>query len=197
VAILAHLMALLALGWRAPELVERQEADLVPSMQVALVRPPRAVPPALPTIRQAPARSQAPSPPRLPPPAPAANLLPPVLTQPAPAAAQPEAAPNGQPFRNALRGLVGCSDPSAYHLSREERAACDQRLAAAKPAPVGPEHSAEALAQYNADKQDPILIRKTHNGCLPHLGDRPADAAASARRSGSTTTYGLSCSWSF
>ena len=97
-----------------------------------------------------------------------------------------------------MRGLVGCADPAAYHLTREERAACDQRLASAKPAPVGREYSPEELAQFEADKKyDPILVRKPHNQCLPRAGDRPAAGAGVATRSGATTTLGISCAWSF
>jgi hypothetical protein len=194
-AALAHLLAFLALGWRIPTLAPKREEDLVPPLQVTLVRPPRPVSPAVPArARAAPVRI-----PQAAPPAPSPSPLPPVLTQPAPAPAapQPEAAPDGERFRSALRGLTGCSDPAAYRLSREERAACDQRLAAARPAPVGPQYSSEALAQFNADKQESIFTRKPHNGCLPHIGDRPAGAAGAGGRSGSSTTFGPSCAWSF
>jgi hypothetical protein len=194
-AALAHLMALLALGGRAPVLVQKREPDLAPPLQITLMRPPRPARPAAPASRTAPIR-----PPPAAAPSPSSSPPPPMLTQPAPtapsAAAQPEAAPDGEPFRSALRGLLGCSDSAAYHLNHDERAACDQRLAAAKPAPVGPEFSAAEQAQFNADKQESMFTRKAHNGCLPHIGDRKA-AAPVGGRSGSSTTFGPSCAWSF
>jgi hypothetical protein len=124
-----------------------------------------------------------------------------------PAPSQAEASPDGQNLRNALRGLVGCADPAASRLSREERTACDRRLAAARPAPVGPQFSAEELAEFNADKQDPILVRKAHNGCLPRLANRPqptlnpfaalASGPPRPTRSGAATNFGGGCAWSF
>jgi hypothetical protein len=193
-AILAHLLALLALGWRVPKLIDKRQADAGPPLVVELVRPPKPARPAVPSSpRAAPNRSPgaapAPPPPSSPPPA---------LTQPAPTAPPAEVAPPGsEDFRSALRGLVGCSDPSAYRLSREERAACDQRLAAAKPAPVGPQLSAEELAAFSSGKKESIFTRKPHNECLPHIGDRPSAGAGVASRSGATTAFGMACSWSF
>ena len=196
-AALAHLLAFLALGWRAPTVAEKREEDLAPPLQVTLVRPPKPVTPPVPTAgRKAPLRE-----PHAPPPEFLPSPLPPVLTQPAPAPApaapQPEAAPDGEHFRSALRGLLGCSSPSTYRLSPEERAACDQRLASAKPAPVGPEYSAEELAQFNADHKESMFTRKPHNGCLPHAGDRLAAAPGVGGKRGAATTLGLSCAWSF
>jgi hypothetical protein len=113
--------------------------------------------------------------------------------------APPEAAPDGQQLQNALRGLVGCADPKAYGLTREQREACDQRLAAAKPAPLGHPYSAEELAQFEVEnKYDPIIVRKPRNGCLPRVADRPAAGnAAPPTRSGATTAFGIGCAWSF
>ena len=93
---------------------------------------------------------------------------------------------------------MGCADPAAYHLDSEERAACERRRAAANPAPVGPQFSAAEIEQFNADKREPLLVRKPHNGCLPRLADRPAPMAPP--RPGplaGTTTGGVGCAWSF
>jgi hypothetical protein len=103
--------------------------------------------------------------------------------------------------QNTLRGLVGCADPATYRLTREERAACDQRLAAAKPAPVSKQFSAAEVAQFDAENRyDPLLVRKAHNGCLPRVADRPAATGPGGpppTRSGATTAFGLGCGWSF
>jgi hypothetical protein len=200
-AICAHLLALLALGSKVPRAVAPAPVeDRGASVQIILLRPER--------VRRAPSRAAAsPKPtPLSPPPATSARVLitptpeAPTLSAPAPSPPAPpeaEVSPGSGNLRNALRGMVGCADAAAYRLSREERAACDQRLAAAKPAAVGPRYSAEEAATFNPAKQDSILVRKPHNGCLPHLGDRPSNGAGVATRSGATTTVGLSCSWSF
>jgi hypothetical protein len=107
---------------------------------------------------------------------------------------------DAQNLRNALRGLVGCADPAAAGLSREERAACDQRLATAKPVPIGPQFSGEEVEQFNAGKAyDPLLVRKPHNGCLPRLADRTGPSTGPPRpaRSGATTTFGAGCAKAF
>jgi hypothetical protein len=119
-----------------------------------------------------------------------------------PAPPQAEANADSQGLRDALRGRLGCADPAANRLSREERVACDQRLAAARPAPVGPQFSAEELAQFEAEnKYDPILVRKPHNGCLPRLGQNQPPTHGNVpplpTRSGASTAFGLSCAWSF
>jgi len=197
-AVCAHLLAFLALGWRIPTVTERREADLIPPMEIALVRPPKPVPPTEPApVGAAPVRQ-----PQSAPPAPVRSPSPPVLTQPAPAA--PPSAPaasDSEHFRSALRGLVGCSDPEAYHLTREERSGCDQRLAAATPAPVSKTYDAEALAQFDAENRyDPILVRKAHNGCLPRVADRPPEVRNGpppSTRSGASTAFGFQCARSF
>lgn len=202
-AAMGHLLALLALGWRIPTVFPPPEADLAPPMEVTLLRPPGTVRPAAPSPKRAAQvppqrRAASPTPPNVEP-----NPLPPVLVQAAPGAPSAEATPSeGENVRSALRGLVGCDDPSAYRLDQKERGACDQRLAAAKPAPVAPEYSSEELAQFNADKKESIFTRKPHNECLPRIGDRPAKTAGGAppsagRRSGGSTTFGIGCSWSF
>jgi acetyl esterase/lipase len=187
----AHLIVLLALGRRIPWAPTLAEGPQDPPMLVTILRPPPATKPrALPeTVRAAPTPAASPT-------TPAPSVVPPpLLTQPAPNAPLTAPPTDNEQFRSALRGLVGCSDPSSYRLSREERAGCDRRLAAAKPAPVAKQFSAQELALFNADKQESILVRKPHNGCLPRLGDRPAPAAAAAP-AGATTTVGLGCSWS-
>jgi hypothetical protein len=200
VAAFAHLLALLLLGWRIPKLaapppIEERSA----TVEVTLIRPqarPRVRPrtPAAGPSRSAPRASSR----VLITPTPSAPALSaPVQSPPAP----PEAAPDGQHLQNALRGLVGCSDPKAYGLTREQREACDQRLASAEPAPLSRPHDTEALAQYEAEnKYDPILVRKAHNNCLPRVADRPAVTGGGPpppTRAGATTAFGLSCARSF
>lgn len=191
-AVCAHLAALLALGWRIPKMAEERQADILPPIEVALVRPPKPVQPAAPS----PARAARARPPQSAPPAPSPNPLPPVLTQPAPTAPPAVAPPGSENFRSALRGLVGCSDPEVYHLNREERAACDQRLAAAKPGPAVPRYTAEEVAAFNTNKES-IFTRKPHNECLPHIGNLPAASAAARSSSAATTAIGIACEWDF
>ena len=191
----AHLVVLLLLGWRVPRLVIAPAGPEVGVMEITLMRPP---PRPRPRPAAKPARS-APSTPALAPRvliAPTAGapaVIEPVPSPPAPAPPVVDASPNDDHLRNALRGLTGCGDPSAYGLSHEERAKCDQRLAAAKPAPVGSQLSAEELRQFDPPKQPPIFIRKPHNGCLPHAGDTPSPLGSNAK----TTTLGIACGWSF
>jgi hypothetical protein len=196
----AHLLALLFLGWRIPKVAEREPAsDRSAAVEVTLVRPsarPRARPTAE-APRPAPSAPPSASPRVLIAPTPGA----PPLTAPEPAPPAPPdagAKADDQRVQNTLRGLVGCADTAAYRLTREERAACDQRLAAATPAPVGKPYSAEELAQFDAENRyDPILARRPHNGCLPGAGDRPASDAHVSARGGATTAFGLRCAWSF
>jgi len=201
-AVCAHAVVLLLLGWRIPRLVVAlPDGPQIRAMEITLLRPP-----------QRPRPRPAPKPARSAPLAP--NFAPRILTTPthsAPAATPPApSAPAPTPptvdanageerLRKALRGLTGCGDPSTYRLSHEERAACDQRLAAAKPAPVGSQLSAEELRQFDPPKPESILTRKPHNGCLPRLGDHPAMNPAGSRgqsRAG-TTAVGVGCGWSF
>jgi len=199
-AVFAHLIVLLLMGWRIPRVAAPSTSeDHNLSMEAILVRPqvrPRArprtqAPGSGPTAPRPPARVLITPTPGSP------TLSAPVRSPPAPSHA--EASADGQTLRNALRGLVGCADPGASRLSREERAACDQRLAAAKPAPVAPQFSAEELTQFDADKQDSILVRPPHNGCLPRLGDRPQPTTGPPppTHSGAATTAGIGCAWSF
>ena len=197
-AVCAHLLALLALGWRIPKLAAPSPAeDRSPAFAVTLVRPE--VRPKTPSPGRA-----APAPPSsqrvLISPTPGAPTLsaptPSVPEQTPPAPAPPEANAGDQRLRNTLRGLVGCADPAAYHLTREEREACDRQLAAAKPAPVSRQYSAGELAQFDAEnKYDPVLARRPHNGCLPGAGAGPN--APPGTSSAAATTFGLRCSWSF
>jgi len=89
-AVAAHLLAFLALGWRIPKVAAPPETDLLPPVEITLVRPP---PPAAPApARTAPVRT-----PRSASPAPSPSPSPPVLTQPAPAAPQAPAVAQGPP----------------------------------------------------------------------------------------------------
>jgi hypothetical protein len=204
VAICAHLAALLLLGWRIPRLSAPEPAeDHGPAIVVTLLRPevrPRARA-ALPSPGRA-ASTPLPSSRVLIAPTPdAAALNPPEPAPPTSAPPVAEANRDDPRLRSTLRGLVGCADPAAYRLTREEREACDQRLAAATPAPVGRTYDAEALAQFDAENRyDPILVRKAHNGCLPRVADRPPDirnGPPPPTRSGATTSFGLQCARSF
>lgn len=202
----AHLLALVGMGWRIPKLAGPSPAEEhSPAMEVTLVRPqtPR-------RLQAAPTASRpAPSTPPAPPPASSRVLITPAPGAPAlsaplqsPPAPAPEAVPDGQRLREALRGALGCTDPQGYRLTREERAACDQRLAAAGPAPLQRPFSAEELAQFDAEnKYDPVLVRKPHNGCLPRVADRPAATTTGGppppTRSGATTAFGIGCARSF
>ena len=196
----AHLLALLFLGWRIPRVAAPSpREDRSPAIEVTLVRPetrPR-VRPEAPSPKPAPSAPPSPSPRVLVAPTPGAPTL--TAPQPAPPPTA-EVGPNAsdQRVQNTLRGLVGCADPAAYRLTREQRAACDQRLAAATPAPVGRDISAEELAQFDAENRyDPVLVRKPHDNCLPRVADRPPVGRPPPIRSGATTTLGLGCARSF
>jgi hypothetical protein len=191
-AVAFHMIALVLMGWQVPGLVDpakRQDDNM--AMAVFLVR--------LPIRVEVPRRAEAPKSSPL-----APDFSTGVITAPAPPLNRsvenvptpplPQADPDGQHVRNALRGLMGCAAPGAFDLRRDEQMVCDQRLAVAKPAPVGSSLSAEELAQFDPPKQGSILTRKLHNDCLPRLYDRPAPAPT---RSGKTTTFGLGCALSF
>lgn len=212
----AHLVVLLLLGWKIPRLIvpSRNDDDSA-AIEVTLVRQEPRQPASAPTP------TPTPTPPRRPaPPAPAA---PPVLTAPSPAApplpapqavspapvpSNTEGSTSQEHLRNALRGLLACSNQTSLHLTSEERAACDRRLAATVPGP-GKSLSADELAQFNADKQESILTRKPVKGCLPRLGDHPQPGAGAGsgglagafsgrpHSASATTAGGVGCSWSF
>ena len=201
-AVCAHAVVLLLLGWRIPRLVVALPAGpQIRAMEITLLRPPQ-------RPRPRPAAKPARSAPLAPnvtprilttatPGAPAAT--PPAPSAPAPTPPTIDANAGEEHLRNALRGLTGCGDPSTYRLSHEERAACDQRLAAAKPGVIGSPLSAEELNQFDPPKQESILTRKPHNGCLPRLGDHPAIGPGGGRgqATGGTTAVGVGCGWSF
>jgi hypothetical protein len=186
-AIGAHLLVLLALGWRAPKVEPRFAGDVLPPMALFLVRPTARRREPTPTQ----AAKAAPSPPAAAPrvlniPAPAA----PLVSAPKPAQPNADADLQGEQLRGALRGLLGCT--LAAHRSPEEQQACDQRLAKARPAQVGPIYSAREAAAFNENKES-IFTRKPHNECLPHVGNTDTPGGASA----GSTTFGLACEWDF
>jgi hypothetical protein len=213
----AHLLVLLLMGWKVPRLAlvgpaeERSGAISITLFRPAARPRPRSRTPATPAspsrARAAPGVLTAPTPgaptPGAPTPgAPTPGAPIPVAPPPqAPTAeqAQPDIAADRDRERlgSVLRGLTGCADPSSYRLSREERAACDRRLAAAPPAPVQRQFDPKEVEQFNSDRQESIFTRKPHNGCLPGIGDRPAAAAGVQAKSGATTTFGPRCRWSF
>ena len=194
----AHLLAFLLLGWRIPRLaVPNPNDDHSTAVEVTLMRP---------QIRPRPRSRAAPAGPAQSAPRVSSRVLitptpgAPVLSAPAESPpASSEAAPDGQQLQGALRGLVGCSDPKAFGLTREQREACDRRLASATPAPVSRPYSAKELAQFEAEnKYDPILVRKPHNGCLPRAANRETPGPTPPpTRAGATTAFGIGCAWSF
>jgi hypothetical protein len=205
-ALAAHLLVLLLLGWKIPRLAVRSRKDDGPIVQVTLLRPE--TPPGRPTSpeRTAPAPSSTPAASARVLTAPAAQApLTTVTPQaapkaaPAPLAPNLETSPDGDRLRNALRGLIGCTGALGDRLSREEREACARKLAAAKPAPTGPLYSPREAAAFNTNPaKESIFVRKPHNECLPHIGNLPAAGGAPAGVSGAATTaFGIACEWDF
>jgi hypothetical protein len=201
----AHLLVLLLLGWKIPRFALPARRDDGPVVQVTLLRPE--IPPPRETVsgKTKPEPPSAPSPPArvLTAPAPQAPLTaitprPPPQGTPAPVPPTVETSPDADRLRSALSGLVGCTGALADHLSHEEREACARRLAAAKPAPTGPLYTAKEAAGFDPNPaRESIFVRKPHNGCLPHIGNRPAPPGAGAvAASGlATTELGLGCAW--
>ena len=114
----------------------------------------------------APPSAPAVAPPSLPPP-------PETIPIPAPPAAPPPA-PGAPPdanmagLRNALRGIVGCADRDALHLTSAERAACDRKAyaggndAAPLPLNIDPEKTARWAADQERERE---LDRKPFVAC--------------------------------
>jgi hypothetical protein len=71
-----------------------------------------------------------------------------------------------------LRGLVGCSPAVLAHLSREQREACEQRLAARQVADLGRQAGRLNLDLTGAFGKNPqaILERRPTNGCRARAG---------------------------
>jgi hypothetical protein len=205
-----HLVVLLLLGWEIPSLVVPAPRDEGPVLEITLM-PPRI------RLRSEPAPEKAKPAPA--PPAASARVLTQPTPQPLPAVATPEKTAQAPPqaipapvppnvetnpandnVRNALRGLIGCTGVLAARLSHEERQACDRKLAAATPAPVGPLYTAKEAQAFNTNPtKESIFVRKPHNECLPHIGNMPTPpgAGAVAVGSGKTTGFGLACEWDF
>jgi hypothetical protein len=195
----AHLLVLLLLGWKIPRFVVPSRRDDGPAVQVTLLRPeiPLRRGPAPDRTRSAPSPLAASArvltaPARQ---APLTTITPPVAPQVTPAPVPPtvETSPDADRVRSALRGLIGCTGALAKTLSHAERAACDKKLAAAKPAAVGPLYTAKEAKAFETPK-DSIFVRKPHNECLPHIGagrGQPRTSSAGA------TTFGLACEWDF
>jgi hypothetical protein len=144
------------------------------------VRPlePRAPAPALPLI------VEQPSPP------------PPPPTAPANQAAQGQL--RDEAVRHALQGIVGCGDPDAHGLTREQQANCFRKARPA--APIGAPLSPAEQAAFDADrKREPWLVRKPHNGCEPRVADRPSilGGRGGSGSAAASTEGGVSCAWSF
>ncbi len=196
-AAIAHLAALVGLGWRVPAFKAPLPTGDSQAVELTLIRPP-------PAIAQGQPKGSAKS--RPVPPASAQRERPTALPSqtavalpPAPPVSDQQANaidPTGEQLRGALRGLLGCSDPAAYRLDPQQKAACDHRVAA--PANVQAQIDPEAQAAFDAGNQkDSILVRKPNNGCLPRLADQPGGSTQTRGRSGATTKFGLGCSWSF
>jgi hypothetical protein len=80
--------------------------------------------------------------------------LPQVAAKPAPPAAIPgEGGPKG--LLPSLTGRLGCDDPITFHLTKEQMAVCEQRLAeTAKAAkPLALDIAAAKMAEYERDRR--------------------------------------------
>ena len=94
-------------------------------------------------------------------------------TPPAPSDVAPSALPSPAPGVQAtLRGLLGCSPAVLARLSREQREACEQRLARRQVADLGREAGRLNLDLAGAFGKDPqaILERRPTNGCRVRAG---------------------------
>lgn len=147
------------------------------------------------------ARTVRPLEPRAPAPA-----LPPVVEQPSPPAAIPTAPANqaaqgqlrDEAVRHALQSIVGCGDPDAHGLTREQQANCFRK---ARPgAPIGAPLSPAEQAAFDADKKrEGFLVRTPKNGCQPRVADRPGilSGRGGTGSMAASTEGGVSCAWSF
>jgi len=137
-----------------------------PVMNVELLnRPPAAKPAATTTSRRRGASKGASSQ--------QAIVLHPTQPAPAPSDVAPSALPSPAPSVQAtLRGLVGCSPAVLAHLPREQREACEQRLARRQVADLGREAGRLNLDLAGAFGKDPqaILERRPTNGCRVRAG---------------------------
>ncbi|MGZ3366681.1 MAG: hypothetical protein ACXWKY_18680 [Caulobacteraceae bacterium] len=119
-ATLAHLLAFLPLGWRAPTVAEKRQDDLFPPLQVTLVRPPKPARPLAPTpsasASRAPGRAR-PSPAR-----PEQTAIP---GPPAPVPAAPSAPALAE-------GPPDCALENLPLLTDAERARCRNQIEADK-----------------------------------------------------------------
>ena len=158
-----------------PRLLERPPPS--PRRLPQAVRPPAA--PQAPPILHQPAAQTSPDPSALPPPAPG-----PVV--------------DGEGVRQALRGLVGCSQAGLLGLSEAERQRCQDRLARV---PGGDTRSAQIerdLARRAAAAKGPekegVLARTPHNGCVPRVKEKEEGTVGLARQDWTT---GIACAWAF
>lgn len=132
--------------------------------------------------------------------------LPPIAEPPSPPAALP--APPANPaaqgqlrdeaVRRALQSLVGCGDPDAHGLTREQQANCFRRARPA--APIGAPLSPAEQAAFDADKKrEGFLVRTPKNGCQPRVADRPGilSGRGGTGSMAASTEGGVSCAWSF
>ncbi len=103
---------------------------------------------------------------------------------------------NTEAARRALGQLLACNASDDDGLNREQRADCFRHRPPS--APLSPALDPAEIAAFDADShREPFLTRTPNNGCEPRLADRPSAVAAHGARSGSTTTGGVGCAWSF
>jgi hypothetical protein len=157
----AHLVVLTVLALHAPTLLIPPGPSGPPEPIIPVLLVPR-LPPPVPAAGTAPApirlhrrqlRVAAPELPVKPLPAPEPKPTPP--TPPGPVTLRPAPLPEGpkEQLRTALRrGPIGCANPQAFQLSREERVACDEQLANGAAAAAFPGLGLSAGKQGALDK---------------------------------------------
>jgi len=157
----AHLVVLTALALHAPTLFIPAEPSGPPEPIIPVLLVPRLPPPAA-GVGTSPApirlhrrqlRTPLPELPVTPLPVPETKPAPPappgpVTVTPAPLAEGPK-----EQLRTALRrGPIGCANPQAFQLSREERLACDEQLAGGAAAAAFPGLGLAAAKQGGLDR---------------------------------------------
>ena len=117
---------------------------------------------------------------------PTASIQPPSLAPPSPVEAQP---PAPEP---SLRGLFGCSPSTLHRLSREARAACEERAGAqARFADQrGPPVDLDPKGAFARDAT-PYLNRRPRNGCKVGAGGSEGGLGQQG------AAAGVNCAWSF
>jgi hypothetical protein len=157
----AHVVVLAVLALHAPTLFIPAEPSGPPEPIIPVLLIPR-LPPPVPAAGRAPGqirlhqRQLHAAPPDLPvKPLPAPEPKPAPPAPPGPVTVRPSPLPEGpkEQLRTALRrGPIGCANPQAFQLSREERLACDEQLASGAAAAAFPGLGLAAGKQGALDK---------------------------------------------